>query len=255
MPVDASEYKVYGGATVCILIKAENENIVFDAGSGFMNISQNIKEQNPVLHVFVTHEHFDHIMGFAACDIMYNKNATINIYGKRKNGQGIKQQIDEFMKTPIWPVSSDAFKANVIYHELNTVCKINGAIITATQAAHPGACNMLKLEHKGKKVVYTGDVSIESSNIESYANFCKDSDIIICDGQYANENMHKHKGFGHSSWQSALELAQLSNCKALYIIHHSPYSTDDYLEKIEKELKSINENYHLAKKEQVVSIC
>ncbi len=254
MPVDSNEYKTYGGATVSVLAKTGKANIVFDAGTGFLNISKNIDFINPVLHIFVSHAHFDHIMGFAVADIMFNPNATVHIYGKTRNNKTIKQQIDELMRVPIWPVNSDVFKANVIYHEIDSVCEIDGAVISSMPTKHPGGCTMFKLEYNDKSVVYTGDVEIDEDNIQKYAEFCKNTDMLICDGQYSDEIMHKLKGYGHSSWQNSVKLADLSDSKSLYVFHHSPYSDDNYLGKIEKRVNGTNKKYHLARKGQVINL-
>ena len=50
------------GDTICTLIKTEDYDIVFDAGSGFFKIDKYIDGTRPV-YLFLSHYHFDHICG------------------------------------------------------------------------------------------------------------------------------------------------------------------------------------------------
>jgi len=56
-----------------------------------------------------------------------------------------------------------------------------------------------------------------------------------------------HKGWGHSSWMQAIEVAKLANVKKLFITHHDPDHDDDFLDKIEIECKKYFHNVELAK--------
>ena len=63
IPVSGNEYGTYGGATSCVLLEAENEDengnaasqvIVFDAGSGFLNLPRRVwKEHGFSIHILV----------------------------------------------------------------------------------------------------------------------------------------------------------------------------------------------------------
>ncbi len=252
--VDSEEYNIYGGATISTLVKDKKENIIFDAGSGFMNISKYIdftkEEKN--LHIFISHAHFDHIMGLMVCDIMFNTEFTVNIYGVSRNNLTIKDQINKLMSPPIWPVGCEAFKAKVIFHELSEEVIIGDFSIKSINGNHPGGSSVFKLLHNQKSLIYATDYEILDDNIDPLINFSKNADLIIFDGQYSKEEI-KHKiGYGHSSWQDAAILSQKANCKKLCIFHHDPYSTDEYLLKCEKELKLKYPNYSFAKKGEIV---
>ena len=74
----------------------------------------------------------------------------------------------------------------------------------------------------------------------SIVNFAKDADLLIHDGQYTTEEyQRKFKGWGHSTWQQAAEVALLANVKKLIITHHDPDHNDDFLEGLEKECQKV----------------
>ncbi len=255
--VDAKRYSVYGGATICTLIKADNEQIVFDAGSGFTDIQNHIdisKDGKATLHLFLSHTHFDHIMGLPVCDLMFNPDITIYIYGVSKDGLTIKEQIDRLMSPPIWPVSSDVFRANVIYRELTEDIQIGGILISHADGNHPGGCTMFKLKYGGKTLVYATDFEIDDSSEQKLVDFSKGADLLICDGQYDDNHATDRSGYGHSSWQRTAKVAQLGHVHRLCIFHHDPYSDDSYLTASETVLKQQNPCYFFARKGMVITL-
>ncbi len=249
--VDAPKYRLYGGSTMCTAVKTEKANIVFDAGSGFLEIADYINHNEDgtiCMHLFLSHTHFDHVMGLAACDVMFNKNATVHIYGTQREGLSIRQQIDKFMSSPNWPVDSTIFTANVIYHDIKDTITIENVTIQSYEGNHPGGVVIFKLTCEGKTLIYATDYEITPDNIDKLIKISKDADILICDGQYSREELKNKAGFGHSCWEDAVIVAKKANCEKLYIIHHDPYSDDDFLFNIEDTVIQNRSKYVFAKK-------
>ena len=69
-------------------------------------------------------------------------------------------------------------------------------------------------------------------------DIAQDADILIKDAQFTNEQLPAHKGWGHSSWQQCVSVAQKSNVKQLVLYHHSPANNDATIEKIEKDAQA-----------------
>jgi ribonuclease BN (tRNA processing enzyme) len=63
------------------------------------------------------------------------------------------------------------------------------------------------------------------------------ADILIHDGQYTDEEYKKYKGWGHSTWRHAVEVAIRAKVKKLIVTHHDPDHNDDFLDFMEKECK------------------
>jgi ribonuclease BN (tRNA processing enzyme) len=63
------------------------------------------------------------------------------------------------------------------------------------------------------------------------------ADVLIHDGQYTDEELKKHKGWGHSSYSQAIEVAERCNVKQLIITHHDPDHDDEFLKAMEKKCK------------------
>ncbi len=249
--VDDEKYKIFGGATLSVVVKTKEDYIVFDAGSGFLNISNYIEfnENNRCnINLFLSHTHFDHIMGLVASDIMFNKNATIDIYGINRDNKTIEKQINSFMAPPIWPVDTSSFKANISFNEIKGELEKKNYSIDIFEGTHPGGVAVYKLHIGDKKIVYATDIELDINNSADFINFSKDADLLICDGQYGRREKMLKSGYGHSSWRDTVSVAKRCGCKALAIIHHDPYSDDEYLLNIDQQVKRYNSKYFLAKR-------
>ena len=66
----------YGGDTSCIEIRTQNnELIILDMGTGLNNLGKSIiEEEKPpaTINVFLSHYHWDHILGFLTFMPIYN---------------------------------------------------------------------------------------------------------------------------------------------------------------------------------------
>ena len=61
----------------------------------------------------------------------------------------------------------------------------------------------------------------------------KNSDILIHDAHFTPEDLSLHKGWGHSTWKHAVDVAKSSNSKQLVLFHHNPIYEDSKLDAIE----------------------
>ena len=60
------------------------------------------------------------------------------------------------------------------------------------------------------------------------AEFIKDADLFIHDCQYTPEEYEAKKGWGHSPYDFAAELAITANVKKYVVFHHDPVHDDAF---------------------------
>ena len=58
------------------------------------------------------------------------------------------------------------------------------------------------------------------------------TDLMIYDCTYTDEEFPGKVGWGHSTWQECVRLAQAANVKTLAIFHHDPDHEDQFMEKV-----------------------
>jgi ribonuclease BN (tRNA processing enzyme) len=95
-----------------------------------------------------------------------------------------------------------------------------------------------RVEHRGRSVVYATDTEHFRCVDPRLAALARDADVLIYDAQYlpteySGEGGMSRVGWGHSTWEAAVELARAANVGQLVLFHHDPSRTDDAVEIIE----------------------
>ena len=88
-PTADSDKMLFGGDTSCVEVRTKNnELIIFDMGTGIRNLGKEIvkdKDSPKIINIFLSHFHFDHVMGFLVFPPLFDSSYTINIYGFNKS--------------------------------------------------------------------------------------------------------------------------------------------------------------------------
>jgi ribonuclease BN (tRNA processing enzyme) len=66
----------------------------------------------------------------------------------------------------------------------------------------------------------------------------RNADLLIHDAQYSPEELKEKKGWGHSSWEQAVEVAEIAGVKRLALFHHDPEHNDAFISDMEKECRN-----------------
>ena len=64
----------------------------------------------------------------------------------------------------------------------------------------------------------------------------KNKPDLIHESQYTSEELKSYKGWGHSSYEQAIEVAERAGAKQLVMRHHDPDHDDEFLRRIEKKM-------------------
>ncbi len=106
----------------------------------------------------------------------------------------------------------------------------------------------LRLDDEGVSLVVCTDIEHINGIDKNIVDFAKNADLLVHDGQYTTEEYEQSfRGWGHSTWEQAVEVAQRANVKNLIITHHDPDHDDDFLDKQEKECQQVFPNSLFAK--------
>ena len=235
----------YGGDTSCVEIRTpDNKLIILDMGTGLRRLGERIVNDSSYpkeIHIFLSHYHLDHIHGFLMFAPLFNPKYTINIYSRNSNGKNSKQIFDIFLQPEIWPINVDFLPSKINFIEMNEdKILINNSIeIRNNPHPHPPLeAFSIRIKIFDKIITYITDCehSPEALN-ENVVNFADQSDLLIHDAQYSISDLPKHKGWGHSSWKNAVDVAIKSDSKKLVLFHHSPDYDDSEIDGMEIKAK------------------
>ena len=102
---------------------------------------------------------------------------------------------------------------------------------------YPGGSYALRIEDESWTVVICTDIEHINGIDEDIVKLAENADLLIHDGQYTEEEYQIYRGWGHSTWRQAVEVAIRAKVKKLIITHHDPDHDDDFLESMERECK------------------
>lgn len=263
VPVCGREYERYGGNTTCISILREKVNrlAILDAGTGIRKLGNEMIKSGfnqSIINIMFTHFHWDHIQGFPFFKPAYHANQKIGILtmGEGRKVDSLKEIFSMQMQKEFFPVELDKMGAQFEFFNYGTDEIIHGASIKAVEQHHisKGGSYGFRMDDENVSLVICTDVEHFDEIDETIVNFAKDADLLVHDGQYTSEEYKTHRGWGHSTWEQAVEVARLANVKKLVITHHDPDHDDAFLDIIEEKCKAAFTNSLLAREGMELSV-
>lgn len=262
IPVCGPEVAEFGGNTTCIafLRKKSNRISIMDAGTGIRNLGKHINKNYPDQHdlnITFSHFHWDHIQGFPFFDPAYNPKMTIDIqvFGKAMPEAELRSIFSRQMMEEYFPVPLDNMGAHFNFiGSPDREAFGDGVVIECIEQNHPGGSFGFRVEVDGVVFVICTDHEHGAEIEEKYIDFCRDADLLIHDAQYTKEELERHKGWGHSSYDQCIELAQRAGVKRLVLTHHDPDHDDAFLLKMEAYCRARFPNSQLAREGMTIEL-
>jgi phosphoribosyl 1,2-cyclic phosphodiesterase len=235
----------YGGNTSCLEIQCGEKTLVFDAGTGLRNLGNDLMGRGGSvdLDLYLTHTHFDHVCGLPFFVPLFIPGNQVRMSaGNLAPDYGLRQVLVDMMMAPLFPVPPEIFQADVSYIDFpagDTLSPGGGVEIKTAALNHPNNATGYRIEFGGKVISYITDTEHREDGLdETVLGLIDNADIFIYDCTYTDEEYPKFKGFGHSTWQEGVRLANQAKVKTLAIFHHDPNHNDDFMDKVAKDAKT-----------------
>jgi phosphoribosyl 1,2-cyclic phosphodiesterase len=246
LPVSGS----YGGHTSCVEIETGgSEYVLCDLGTGVRPFGQAaIARHGPAspqtYHIFMSHVHWDHIMGFPFFTPAYIPGNRLLIYGGHED---LEAAFRRQQAAPSFPVDFATLGADIEFVQLRPgrEYEIAGMQVNLMLQRHAGDSYGYRFTSEGRSIVYTTDSEHTLEDAKEtgiYVNFFRDADLVIFDAMYSLADTISVKAdWGHSSNIVGVELCQLANARQLCLYHHEPIHGDDAIDRILAETRRYEE--------------
>ena len=254
----------YGGNTTCVEVEVGGQTLILDAGSGIILLGDELlrRAQGAELHVelFLTHGHGDHLVGLPFFAPLYEPTTRITFWGPRLAGYDIQDLVTPLMSPPYFPVDMRRLPSQRRFHTLVGTEQIrwqagtheamieDGASAQSEEvrlrvhltSSHPqNGAALYRIEYAGHCLVFATDVEWRAGCDQKTLAFIKGADVLIHDAQYTLEEYRTSKrGFGHSTFASAIEVAQTAHVGKLVLFHHDPTYSDAQLDEIQTQARA-----------------
>ena len=231
----------HGGDTSCVEVLCGSTRLVFDMGSGAARLGNALLAELPVsAHVFFSHVHHDHTMGFPFFVPHYIPGNQFTYYGMKKQGSHLKNQFETLFSYPFFPVALDDMSADMAFRDLaeGDAVRINEHLVVRNKKLnHPDGCFGFRVEFEEDSVqkVFTYCTDTEHFSVVDWKvrELARDADIFVYDCMYTDEEYPQKIGWGHSTSTAAIETALEAGVKKLVLFHHDPVHSDDKLDEME----------------------
>jgi len=239
-PTPQRENMGYGGNTSCIEVRTDtNQILIFDGGTGLRLLGNQLElefAEDPIhAHIFFSHFHLDHIQGVPFFRPLYNPRNHFTFYfAGRRDSNLVSDALAGMMANPYFPVDMSNLPCSREYVDLvEGTFTVADTRILVLPLNHPQGCVGYRIMQNGKVVSYCTDVEhgVDWSD-KNIVTLARDADFFIVDAQYTPEELPSHTGWGHSSWQQAMQTSIEAGVKRVALFHHDPYHEDSEVENI-----------------------
>ena len=238
----------YGGNTPCVEMRCNGKRLIFDGGTGLRVLGQYLLQEMPLeAHLFFTHSHWDHIQGFPFFAPAYIPGNCFKICGKTApNGQTIRDLLEEQMLHPNFPVPLRVMGAKLQFFDVQVPDVIaigNDVYVETGNLNHPGEATGYRVCWGDRSAVYATDTEHFADGIDQeLVHLARNADVLIIDCTYTDAEYWSPTapkiGWGHSTWQEAVKVAESAGVKTLVLFHHDPLHSDDQLDEIARQAQA-----------------
>jgi phosphoribosyl 1,2-cyclic phosphodiesterase len=232
-------------------VRADDEIIVLDAGSGIRSLGIALEKEfqsRPIkLSLLITHAHWDHIQGLPFFAPAYEKKNEICVRGYDGVDTSFGKIMAEPMKAPFFPIAMRELSARIDIKKLTEMEFCLGKVqVRARFVNHPGVCAGYRVFTSAGSIAFLPDhepyrflhsAKANHMNPEDakktgeeeqigLVKFLHASDLLILDAQYTDAEYERHIGWGHGSVSSAVSLALDAKVRRLLLFHHDPGHDD-----------------------------
>jgi len=241
-----------GGNTSCLEVRLPGgEVLIVDGGTGARQLGLTLAAEASVkpthLHLFLTHFHWDHIQGLPFFHPLYSKENSVTFYSM-KAPEETREILEGQMYVPYFPVDFRFLPARRNFVSVSGQTFRFGEVEVGNfPLHHPQGCHGFSFSYRGRKLVFASDLEHGDPDLDAILlEVAHNADILIFDAQFTPEEYEKRRGWGHSTWFQATEVAKKAGAKKLLLFHHDPAHSDEELKSILSQARARFKETYLA---------
>ena len=220
----------YGGNTTCVEVRDSRDSLVIlDSGSGIAELGQTLVGKGPQwIHLLISHTHWDHIQGFPFFAPAFIPGTRLTLVGPAGSIKSLKGAFADQMDPAYFPLRLDQVPADVEFIEVTAGVsfQIGEMTITPHEMNHPIVTLGYRLEENGSSFVFATDNELVGVS-DALVEWCSNAGLLAHDAQYSRDEYPTKVGWGHSTFDDTLTLAERAQVRRLAFVHHDPGHSDD----------------------------
>jgi ribonuclease BN (tRNA processing enzyme) len=225
--------------------------IILDLGTGLRPLGLDLdstRDRTAPLHLsaFLSHLHWDHIIGLPFFTTAHDPLTTLDIYGPpQEDGMTLHEVFDRVLHPPFFPVHVKELRGDIRLKEaFDETVTVGSAKVTVRKVPHVGTTLGFRIEADGASVAFVSDhqqpkdpTTVDPGVLE----LCDGVDLLIHDAQYTPEDFVMKADWGHSTIAYAVHVAREAGVRKLALFHHDPLRTDDAIDELLEQARALDE--------------
>jgi ribonuclease BN (tRNA processing enzyme) len=228
--------------------------IILDLGTGLRTLGLELDasgatERGLNLVAFLSHLHWDHIIGLPFFTTAHSPRTTLDIYGPAQTGANLHDTFERVLQPPFFPIKVEELEGHITLKDVSDEeVAVGAAKVMVRRVPHVGTTLGFRIEAGGAKIAFVTDhqqpedpAEVDSRVLE----LCDGVDLLIHDAQYTDEEFKKKATWGHSTIAYAVHVAAVAGARNLVMFHHDPLHDDDDVDRLLGEARVLDEASHL----------
>lgn len=234
----------------------------------YISSGTSTEERTPInATILISHIHQDHIQGFTFFRPLHIPSSTINVFGNVNYNENLADELANLLFGKSFPLDLGDIAGNLnikditdtdgiilrhgcapiikrIENENDSIPENDDVLITCYRSyAHPQEGVLIyKIAYKDKVLVYATDKESYLGGDKKLTSFARGCNLLIHDAQYTTEDylnsFAPKQGYGHSTFDMALECQKQVNAEKLVFFHFEPAYDDNKLNTIKEHYKN-----------------
>ncbi len=232
-PVSGRDTVIYGGNTSCLEVKCGEARLLFDAGTGLQAFARaNPHDGTPEdFDLFLTHTHLDHVCGLSYFAMHRPRGSVCRLWaGHLANEEAVQRVLETLMGPPIFPLRLKDMRVGFdirIFGAGETLEPTPGVALRTAPLRHPDRATGYRVDFEGRSIAYVTDTEHVPGKLDrTILDLISGADLFIYDSTFSDERFAPKVGWGHSTWQEGVRLAEAAGVATFVVFHHDPEADD-----------------------------
>jgi phosphoribosyl 1,2-cyclic phosphodiesterase len=223
-----------GGNTPCLEVRAGNQLLILDAGSGLRLLGLDLTSKGFATgqqraDFLITHTHWDHIQGFPFFRPAFVPHNHFTFHSPFPD---LAERLAQQQTPNFFPVPVSYMSATLAFNTLaeDQWYQLGAFRVYTMRLVHPGLTYGYRIEADGSSLIWATDSEykqVDRASTENYVKFFQNADLLVFDAQYSLSEVLDKPDWGHSSALMGAEFAYRAGVKRLALAHHDPTSSDE----------------------------
>ncbi|MEZ5340255.1 MAG: MBL fold metallo-hydrolase [Acidimicrobiales bacterium] len=185
----------------------------------------------------MSHLHWDHVQGIPFFPPVLSADSQLTIVAPPQPGDDeLADVFNAFLRPPMFPVRLDDLPGNISFVTRSSGSFSHGALQVGVVAVqHNGATNGYRIDEAatGQSVAYISDhqqpCGDPTLSIRPYWRSVMASMYSSMTPSTTTQSLRRRRLRGHSTVRYAVEVARQAGVKELYLFHHDPSHSDEWV--------------------------